>query len=300
MSTSQTVVGSEIPRVAVVTGGGSGIGRATALRLLADGWSVLIGDLNASSAAGTLAAAAAAGHERVAFAACDVTDSEQVHALVSQAVERFDGLGAMVNNAGIPGAFGAVTEIDVADWDYTFAVLVRGVFLGIKHAAAAFAAAGHGGSIVNTASVAGLSGGVGPQAYSACKAAVINLTQTTAVELAAARVRVNAVAPGPVLTPILGDTASRLERAEKLLLSTQPWPEVGLPEDIAAGIAFLAGPDARFITGHTLVIDGGQTAAGPLEAMRRLADPIARGIAGLSKGSTGQEGSVRAAGGSSG
>lgn len=293
MSTAPATSALQVPRVAVVTGGGSGIGRATALRLLADGWSVLIGDLNADAASATLAAAASAGHERIAFAACDVTDSDQVQALVARAVEEFGGLGVMVNNAGIPGAFGAVTEIEVADWDFTFAVMVRGVFLGIKHAAATFAAAGHGGSIVNTASVAGLSGGVGPQAYSACKAAVINLTQTTAIELAARRIRVNAVAPGPVLTPILGDTPSRLERAEKMLLDTQPWPEVGLPEDVAAGIAFLAGPDARFITGHTLVIDGGQTAAGPLEAMRRLADPIGHGIAGLSKGSTGQEGSVR-------
>jgi NAD(P)-dependent dehydrogenase (short-subunit alcohol dehydrogenase family) len=260
----------EVPRIAVVTGGASGIGRAATLRLIADGWSVVVGDLDADAGAGTLAAAGSAAGDRIAFVRADVADESQVEALVAAATERFGGLGAMVNNAGSPGAFGRITDIDVADWDRTFAVLVRGVFLGIKHAARAFAAAGHGGSIVNVASVAGLSGGVGPQAYSASKAAVISLTQTTSVELAAGRVRVNAVAPGPVLTPILRDASGGLERAEELLAKTQPWPEPGRAEDVAGAIAFLVGPDAAFVTGHTLVVDGGQTAAGAREPNQRL------------------------------
>lgn len=260
----------ESPRVAVVTGGGSGIGRAITLRLIADGWSVLVGDLNAEAGAGTLAEAGAPAADRIAFASCDVADEAQVAALVAGAVERFGGLNAMVNNAGLPGAFGRITDIDVADWDRTFAVLTRGVFLGTKHAARQFAAAGSGGAIVNMASVAGLSGGVGPQAYSAAKAAVISLTETSAVELARHRVRVNAVAPGPVLTPILRDASGSLDRAKELLADTQPWPEHGTAEDIAGAVAFLLGPDAAFVTGHTLVVDGGQTAAGALEPNRRL------------------------------
>jgi NAD(P)-dependent dehydrogenase (short-subunit alcohol dehydrogenase family) len=274
--------------VAVVTGGGSGIGLATAMLLLDGGWSVVVGDLNEQNGARALARASAAGcEERIAFVRADVTDEGAIESLVAAAVERFGRLDGMVNNAGVPGAFGPITEIDAEDWDYTIAVLLRSVFLGTKHAARAFRAAARGGSIVNVASVAGCSGGVGPQAYSAAKAAVINLTKTTAIELAADRVRVNAVAPGPVLTPLLGEGPERQVRVREMLATSQPWPEAGRPEDVAAGIAFLLGAEARFITGETLVIDGGQTAAGPLHWMRRLSDPIGRGVAGVSRGTSG-------------
>jgi NAD(P)-dependent dehydrogenase (short-subunit alcohol dehydrogenase family) len=279
---------------AVVTGGASGIGLATTRRLLDDGWSVVVGDLNAEAGARVVDEAADAGRsDRIAVVPCDVSDESEVEALVAAAGERFGGLTCMVNNAGVPGAFGAIAETDVADWDYTFSVLVRGVFLGTKHAVRAFDAAGVGGSIVNVASIAGLSGGGGPVAYSAAKAAVISLTKSSAVELAPRRIRVNAVAPGPVLTPILGDGEARLARAAETLRTTQPWPDPGMPEDVAAAIAFLAGPDARFISGDTLIVDGGQTASGPAEAMNRLADPRARGIVGVSRGSTGQAGELR-------
>lgn len=285
---------ADVPRVAVVTGGASGIGLSTTLRLLADGWSVVVGDLNPDAGAAALEAAAARGHgDRVAFASCDVTSEDDVAGLVATATERFGGLGCTVNNAGVPGAFGSLAEIDANDWDYTFAVLVRGVFLGTKHTIRAMDAAGHGGSIVNVASTAGLSGGGGPQAYSAAKAAVISLTKSSAVELAARRIRVNAVAPGPVLTPILGGGPERMAAAVETLRGTQPWPDHGTPEDVAAAIAFLAGPDSRFVSGDTLIVDGGQTAAGPREAMDRLSDPRGRGIAGVSRGSTGQTGTTR-------
>lgn len=272
------------PRVALVTGGGSGIGLATTVRFLADGWSVLVADINPAAAEAALAGAAPA--DRVSVLGCDVAAEADVEAAVAAALERFGGLGALVNNAGVTGAYGAVDKLAVADWDYTFGVLVRGVFLGIKHATRAFDAAGHGGAIVNVASVAGLSGGVGPQAYSAAKAAVINLTKTTATELAPRLIRVNAVAPGPVFTPILGTSAGRVARVGEILQMTQPWPEAGRAEDVAAAIAFLAGPDARFITGETLVVDGGQTAAGPWEAMTRLADPRGRGLVGVVRASS--------------
>lgn len=281
------------PAVAVITGGASGIGRATTQRLLGDGWSVVIADLNAHTGEAVMAEAAQAGHgDRVAFATCDVTNEEQVTGAIHTAVTRFGRLDCMVNNAGVPGAFGAITEIDVEDWDYTLAVLLRGTFLGIKHAARVFSSQGTGGSIVNLASVAGLSGGAGPQAYSAAKAGVISLTKTTAVELAQLRIRVNAVAPGPVLTPILGKEG-RDEQVLALLREAQPWPRAGRAEDIADAIHFLAGPHSGFITGETITVDGGQTAAGPDEAMKRLSDPRARNLVGVSRGSTGVPGTIR-------
>ncbi len=133
----------------------------------------------------------------------DVSIEPDVEALVALAVESFGRLDVMFNNAGIGGAFGPITELEVDDWDATFAVNTRSVFLGIKYAARVMIAQGDGGSIINTASVAGLSGGGGPQAYSAAKAAVINLTQSAAVELAPHRIRVNAICPGAVYTDLL-------------------------------------------------------------------------------------------------
>ncbi|QEC46482.1 SDR family oxidoreductase [Baekduia soli] len=276
------------PRVAVVTGAASGIGLATTLRLLADGWAVLLADRNAANGAAALEAAADLGHEAAtAFTTCDVATEADVEAAVDLAVSRFGRLDCIVNNAGVGGAFGAISTIEQSDWDYTFAVMARGVFLGIKHAVRAFEQAGEGGAIVNVASVAGLSGGAGPQAYSAAKAAVISLTQTTAVELAPQRIRVNAVAPGPVLTPLLARTEDRVQDMRDILETTQPWPDPGRPEDVAAVIAFLAGPDAGFVTGETIAVDGGQTAAGPAVVMERLVHPRARGLTGVSHGSTG-------------
>lgn len=282
---------ADVNGVAVVTGGGSGIGRATALRLLADGWAVVVADVNDDSAAGTVELA---GQGPVAAVHADVAVEADVEAAVALAVERFGRLDCMVNNAGVAGAFGPITEVAVDDWDYTFAVLARGVFLGTKHAARCFAAAGRGGSVVNVASIGGVGGAIAQQAYSAAKAAVVNLTVTTAVELAQHRVRVNAVAPGPVLTPLAAGADDRLERLARTLTTTQPWPEPGRPEDVAAVIAFLAGPDAHFVTGETIVVDGGLTAAGGRAQIDRLGNPIARGLVGVNRGTTGRPTETRA------
>ena len=187
----------------------------------------------------------------------------------------FGHIDCVVNNAGLGGAFGPVTELEAEDWDYTFGVLTRGVFLGIKHGARAMEAQGDGGSIVNMASLAGLSGGSGPQAYSAAKAAVINLSQTTAVELAASMIRVNTICPGLIRTPSW-PLGRRPDQVEAVPGQIQPWPEPGRAEDVAGAIAFLVGPDSGFITGHTLVVDGGQTAAGALEPNRRLRRALSR------------------------
>ena len=277
-------------RVALITGGASGMGLATVARFLAEGARVVIADLNERSGEDALASLSAG--DRVRFVRTDVAEEADVAAAVAAAVDGFGQLDVLFNNAGVGGAFGAVTELHVADWDYTFAVLVRGPFLGIKHGAKAMIDQGWGGSIINTASVAGMSGGGGPLAYSAAKAAVINLTRAAAIELAAYRIRVNAINPGAILTPLMH--RGRPERAAANVEGLVPWPDgVGQPEHIAGAALFLASDDSAYVTGHDLVVDGGLTAAGPgLYGVggRSVAPP---GFVGANRGSTGEETLIR-------
>lgn len=259
-------------RVAVVTGGASGIGRASVLRFVAEGAAVVVGDLNEANGRQLVADVRAAEGDRadrVRFVPTDVADEAAVAELVATATSSFGRLDVMFNNAGVGGAFGPITEIDVEAWDRTFAVLARSVFLGTKHAARSMIAHGAGGSIVNTASVAGLGGGGGPQAYSAAKAAVVNLTCNTAVELAPHRIRVNAICPGFVVTPLA------VGRDEDLLTAAvdrvQPWPDRGQPTDIAALAVWLASDESRFVTGEAIRADGALLAAGP--RLSGLTDP---------------------------
>jgi len=244
-------------RVAVITGGASGIGKATALRFLAEGAQVVVGDLNADAGAALLAEV---GDDALRVKTTDVSDEQQVAALIETATTAFGQLDILFNNAGIGGAFGPLTEIDVEHWDRTFAILTRSVFLGIKHGAKAMIAQGGGGSIINTASVAGAAGGGGPLAYSAAKASVISLTENAATELAPYRIRVNAICPGFIRTPLA------VGRDEQLIVdriaAVQPWPEIGAPEHIAAACLFLASDDSTFVTGDSIPVDGGMLASG--------------------------------------
>ena len=169
-------------RAALVTGGASGIGRATVDRLLAAGWRVVVADYNAATGKSALEAWAPKYPGRVDFVRTDVARESEVEAAVRRVSERFGRLDFVFNNAGVGGAFGPITELDADDWDYTFAVLVRGVFLGTKHGARVMQTQATGGAIVNTGSIAGLAGGGGPQAYSAAKAAVIHFTRMAAAE----------------------------------------------------------------------------------------------------------------------
>lgn len=278
-------------KVAVVTGGGNGIGRATVLCFLAEGARVVLADLNEQTAHETLELAARAGAgERVRFARTDVAREADVAAAVQLATSAFGGLDVMFNNAGVAGAFGPITHLDADEWDYTFAVLVKGVFLGTKHAARVLKAQGRGGAILSTASIAGLSGGDGPQAYSAAKAAVINLTRAVAIELAPFRIRVNAICPGAILTPLLH--RGNPDAMRPLLESFQPWPAAGQPEHIAAAALFLASDDAEFVTGEALVVDGGATARGS-NAIAGLGGEYGRVAVGVDRGTTGQDPDVR-------
>ena len=283
-------------RVAVITGGASGMGRSTVLRFLDEGASVVIADLNERTGKETLELAEQKkAASRIRFIRTDVSREADVEAMVELAMTEFGRLDCVFNNAGLGGALGSLLETEVEDWDFTFDVLVRGVFLGIKHGARAMKAMGLGGSILNTASVAGLSGGAGPAAYSAAKAAVINLTRAAALELAEHRIRVNAICPGGILTPLLH--RGNPEQVKRRLESLQPWPECGTGEHIAGAALFLASDDAAFVTGEALVVDGGLTAMGPALPRRMRPepdDPMAQfQFVGVDKGTTGEPPVIR-------
>jgi NAD(P)-dependent dehydrogenase (short-subunit alcohol dehydrogenase family) len=269
------------------------MGRATVMRFLTEGARVVIADYNASTGERTLAEAVTAGHvDSVRFIRTDVAKESDIEAMMRCAIDSFGRLDIVFNNAGVGGAIGPLTETSVADWDYTFDVLAKGVFLGIKHAARIMRAQGHGGSIINTASIAGLSGDAGPLVYSAAKAAVINLTRSAAVELGPDRIRVNAICPGFIATPLAD--GGNPDRTRAAFAKSQPWPDYGRGEHIAGAALFLASDDSEFVSGDALVVDGGLTAAGP-ELSKKFAKTSARNsrVSGVTKGSTGDAPELR-------
>ena len=275
-------------KVAVITGGASGMGLATVHRFLLEGARVIIADYNADAGETVIADLIDEGYEESAsFIRTDVASEDDVKSMLDHAVDCFGGLDILFNNAGVGGAIGPLTETSTEDWDYTFDVLAKGVFLGIKHGARIMRAAGRGGSIINTASIAALSGDGGPLVYSAAKAAVVSLTQSAAVELAADRIRVNAICPGFIATPLaeVGDPEGTRRAFEK----AQPWPDYGEGEHIAGAALFLASDDAAFVTGEKLVVDGGLTAAGP-KLSKTFPKSSARNsrVSGITRGSTGE------------
>jgi len=276
--------------VAIVTGGASGMGRATVMRFLAEGAKVMVADLNDANGAETLAVAKAQGHaDGIAFLRCDVAKESDVAALVAETVKRFGRLDVAYLNAGVGGAFGPIAETSVEDWDYTFAVLVRSVFLGMKHASLAMRKLGDGGVILATASIAGMVGGAGPHAYSAAKAAVISLIENVAAELGGDRIRVVGIAPGVISTPLVH--RGRPEKYEKQF-GHQPWPDRGEPEVIADVASFLVSDEARFITGETIKVDGGLLAQG-MALFGTGRDATFTRTAGVNRGTTGEAMVVR-------
>lgn len=246
--------------VAVITGGASGMGEAAARRFVEEGARVVIGDLQAEKGR----AVAASLGDACRFVQTDVTSSEQVRALVLAAAEGFGRLDVMFNNAGIFSREGPITDCPEELFDRIIAVDLKAVWLGMKHALPYLIANG-GGSIISTASVAGLMGMAGQGAYGSAKGGVIQLTRVCAVENAGNGVRANCICPGAILTPLIsGGTTPEpevLERMAANLASAQPLRRAGMPEDIAAAALWLASDDSSFVTGQAIVVDGGWTAS---------------------------------------
>jgi NAD(P)-dependent dehydrogenase (short-subunit alcohol dehydrogenase family) len=212
-------------------------------------------------------------------------------AVVRHAVDEFGQLDVMFNNAGVGGAFGALVDLDAEDWNYTYSVLVNGVFLGTKHAARQMIDQESGGAIINTGSVAGVLGGAGPLCYSTAKAAVNHFTRCAAAELAPHRIRVNAILPGPIRTPLMLGRSPEVVAAN--MAEFVPGGEIGEPEHIAAAALFLASHDAAFVNGETLTVDGGMSAAAPGITLRHALEEPPPGVSGVQRGTTGQPPVIR-------
>lgn len=242
---------------AVVTGGAGGIGRATALAFANEGASVAIVDIDGDGAAAVAADICAAGGQASGFR-CDVSDETEVKATIGAVVAVLGGIDILFNNAGIAKRTTAV-ETAIEDWDLSFAVNVRSVFLMSKHAIPHMEAAG-GGAIVNTGSGWGLKGGARALPYCATKGAVVNMTRAMAIDHGPANIRVNSVNPGDTDTKMLRDEAQQIGWTESAFLedaADRPLRRMGRPEEIAAAVLWLASDDASFVTGAALVVDGG-------------------------------------------
>ena len=251
-------------KVAIVTGGASGIGRGIVQRFVAEGSRVVIADIETDRGE-ELAAALGAG---ALFRRTDVSDPEQVGELVAATVEKFGGLHVMVNNAGISSPLRRLLDDDLADFHRVMGVNVLGVMAGTRDAARHMAESG-GGSIINLTSIGGIQAGGGVMIYRASKAAVIQFTKSAAIELARYEVRVNAIAPGNIPTPILASSAAdmdpgELERFEARVRETmredRPLKREGTPEDIAEAALYFATDRSRYVTGTVLPVDGGTSA----------------------------------------
>jgi NAD(P)-dependent dehydrogenase (short-subunit alcohol dehydrogenase family) len=249
-------------KVAVITGGASGIGAGTVRRFVGEGARCVVADIQAEAGQ---ALADELGDAAI-FRRTDVTVEDDVRAAVELAVARFGRIDCMINNAGIVGATGSITDLAIQAWNDTVSVLLTSVFLGMKHAGAAMVHQGDGGSIISLSSTAGVIGGVGPHVYTAAKHGVVGLTKSVANELAPHGIRVNAIAPGNTVTAmtasvITGDHAD-LERTAELIGAGSPLGYPGMPIDIANAALFLASDESRYVSGHILVVDAGQTSAG--------------------------------------
>ena len=246
-------------KVAVVTGGASGIGACTVERFIQEGASVILGDTQ-SDLGNTVADQLG---ESALFYKCDVTDDDDVSGLVDYAIETHGKIDIMMNNAGVVGARGPITQIPREEFEATIQIHLIGTFLGIKYAAEVMKSE-QTGSIINLASTAGVNGGWGPHAYAAAKHAIVGLTKNVAAELCRYGIRVNCIAPGSTATPLvakahLDDHEALSEVKERLAELSPILGRPGQPIDVANAALYLASEESGNTNGHCLVVDGGTT-----------------------------------------
>jgi 3alpha(or 20beta)-hydroxysteroid dehydrogenase len=244
-------------KVVLITGGAGGIGRAAAVRFASEGARVVLVDLAAAALAESVAAVEKVAGEVLAMEA-DVTRFADVERYAEAAIARFGAIDVFFNNAGVLGAVKPLVEYPEETFDRVLAVNVKAVWLGMK-AVAPRMRARNGGAIVNTASIAGLRGSPNIIAYTASKHAVVGMTRAAALELARQGIRVNAVCPAPIETPMARQLETEGVKRERLT-ATIPMRRYGSPEEVAALVAFLASPDAAYITGAIYTVDGGAMA----------------------------------------
>ncbi len=241
-------------KVAIITGGASGIGEGTVRRFIEEGAKCVVADIQSDLAASI---AEELGENAIAFA-LDVADESQVEECVNFAVDTYGKLDVMFNNAGILGSVGPISEIEGDGWLRTMDVLLNSVFYGVKHAARIMQDQGSG-AIINTASTAGVRAGLGPHVYTAAKHAVVGLSQSVATELGRHGIRVNVIAPGGTISGltarlVTGDHQN-LEKASTIIGANNPLQRAGRPEDIANAVLYLASDEASFTNGAVLVVD---------------------------------------------
>ena len=248
-------------KVALVTGGASGLGAESARRLAREGAAVVLTDL-AVEAGEAIARAIAEAGGRAAFLAQDVTDEGDWVRVVAGAVERFGKLDVLVNNAGISGGPFELMTHSLEDWRRVLSINLDGVFLGLRHAGPAIAAAG-GGSVINLSSILGKVAMPGAAAYCASKGAVLMLTKAAALEWAPHHIRVNSIHPGFIDTPMVAGALLRSDNGNEMrdmIISRHPLGRLGEPREIADAVVFLASEESSFMTGSELMVDGGYTA----------------------------------------